>query len=106
MKKRNDAAAVPFPMLCKASGIPEPVSEFRFHPTRQWRADWAWPAQRVLLEVEGGIWTKGRHSRGAGMLKDMEKYNAATAMGYRVFRCVPKTLRATETLDMLQEALK
>jgi hypothetical protein len=95
-----------FAALCKSFGIPAPVPEYRFHPTRKWRADYAWPAAKIILEVEGGVWTKGRHTRGAGFLKDCEKYNAAALLGYRVLRVTPKTLESTETMDMLREALK
>jgi len=64
----------------------EPERDARFHPTRRWRADFLWRT-RVIVECEGGIWTRGRHVRGKGYRNDIEKYNAATALGYRVFRC-------------------
>jgi hypothetical protein len=87
-------------------GIPEPTPEYRFHPTRKWRFDYAWLSHKVAVEVEGGVWIRGRHSRGAGMLKDMEKYNRAAAMGWRVFRCTPDTLHTEYLRDLLIEALK
>lgn len=60
--------------------------EFKFHPKRKWRADFHLVEKMILVEVEGGIWSGGRHTRGKGYLGDMEKYNAATVMGYRVIR--------------------
>jgi len=69
-----------------ASDLPEPEREYRFHPTRRWRFDFAWPAEKVAVEIEGGIWTRGRHVRGSGFEKDCEKYNMAVAEGWRVFR--------------------
>ena len=78
--------------LCDQHGIPRPSSEVRFAPPRRWRLDFAWPKQKVALEVEGGIWIQGRHSRGKGMLGDMEKYNRASALGWRICRCTPTTL--------------
>ena len=65
----------------------EPECEYRFHPVRRWRFDFAWPTVQVAVEMEGGIWTRGRHTRGKGFEADCEKYNAATALGWRVFRC-------------------
>jgi hypothetical protein len=63
------------------------VREERFHPKRKWRFDYAfdngWP---VAIEIEGAIFSRGRHTRGAGYQKDLEKYNTATAMGWRVYR--------------------
>lgn len=79
-------------LACKAVGLAVPESEVRFHPARKWRFDFAWPGPLVALEVEGGVWTGGRHTRGSGFVKDIEKYNAAAAMGWRVFRCVPKDI--------------
>lgn len=60
--------------------------EFKFHPKRKWRADFHLVEKMILVEVEGGIWSGGRHTKGKGYLGDMEKYNAATVMGYRVIR--------------------
>ena len=60
--------------------------EFKFHPERKWRADFHLVGKMILVEVEGGIWSGGRHTRGKGYLGDMEKYNAATMMGYQVIR--------------------
>lgn len=66
--------------------LPKPEREYRFHKKRKWRFDFAWPDHKIAAEVEGGIWVKGRHTRGLGFLKDCEKYNAAAEDGWRVFR--------------------
>lgn len=84
--------------------LPAPVTEHSFHPERRWRFDYAWPDVKVALEVEGGIWTGGRHTSSAGFLKDMEKYNAAARLGWRVLRCTPKTLLSLDTVNAVKEA--
>jgi len=61
--------------------------EFRFHHTRRWRFDFAWPEKKVALEIEGGIWSGGRHTNPKGFISDCEKYNTALADGWRVIRC-------------------
>lgn len=66
--------------------LPEPVREHRFHPTRRWRFDFAWPAYKIAVEIEGGTWSRGRHTRGDGFEKDCEKYAEALLLGWRVFR--------------------
>jgi hypothetical protein len=76
------------------------VPEFRFHKRRRWRFDYAWPRYRVALEVEGGVWSGGRHVRGKGFLGDMEKYNAAVIGGWRILRVTPQQL-ADGTADRL-----
>ena len=67
----------------------EPVAEYRFHDTRRWRFDYAFPDAMLAVEIEGGVWIKGRHTRGAGYVNDMEKYNTAIEMGWRVLRYQP-----------------
>lgn len=82
------------------------VKEYRFHPVRQWRFDYALPMQKVALEVEGGVWTQGRHTRPQGFLGDIEKYNTATVMGWRVVRCVPDDLMTGKAIDMLHALIR
>lgn len=92
--------------LLEHCGIPRPEVEYRFNPTRRWRADYAWPDYRVMLEVEGGVWTGGRHTRGKGFLGDIEKYNEAAADGWRLIRCTPADLLKHATVQLIQRALK
>lgn len=87
------------------AGLPEPVREFRFHAVRRWRFDYCFPVHRVALEVQGGIFVNGRHSRGAALLKEWEKLNTAAGMGWRVLFCQPKDLCAFATVEMLATAL-
>jgi very-short-patch-repair endonuclease len=61
------------------------VREFKFYWKRKWRADYLFPSM-TLVEIEGAVFTQGRHTRGAGYVKDLEKYRMAAALGYRVFR--------------------
>lgn len=60
--------------------------EYSFCPGRKWRFDFAWPVERVALEIEGGSWTGGRHVRGRGFESDCEKYNEAAVQGWRILR--------------------
>ena len=67
--------------------------EYEFFDLRKWRFDRAWPAERVAVELDGGTWSGGRHTRGTGYAKDCEKLNTATAMGWAVFRFTGDMLR-------------
>lgn len=60
--------------------------EVSFVDDRDWRFDFALEQRRVAIEIEGGIWTSGRHVRGRGYQEDLDKYNRATAIGWRIFR--------------------
>ena len=68
---------IDFATVCRAAGVPAPQAEFRFAPPRRWRFDFAWPLHALALEVQGGLFVRGRHSRGAALLKEHEKLNAA-----------------------------
>lgn len=71
-------------------GIPPPEPEYRFWPTRRWRIDFAWPQYMLAVEVEGGVWVKGRHVHPTSFVKDMEKYNHLALAGFRLLRFQPK----------------
>jgi very-short-patch-repair endonuclease len=91
--------------LWKLYGLPEPVAEYRFAPPRKFRFDFCWPKKSIAVEVEGGIWTQGRHTRGKGYLSDMSKYNLAAKAGYRVFRFTPKQYENGEAQAFMKEVL-
>lgn len=82
-----------FLWYCKAYRL-KPEREYRFHSTRRWRFDFAWPLAQVAVELEGGSWVGGAHTRGAGFAKDCEKYNAATEMGWRIIRLTSDMISA------------
>lgn len=81
--------------MCERNGMEpvQPVREHYFAKPRRWRFDFAWPGMLVAVELEGGVWTGGRHATGAGMVADMDKYNAAAMRGWRVLRFSATHLR-------------
>lgn len=87
-----------------AWGIPEPTPEFRFCE-RKWLFDWAWCEVKVALEQDGGVWVRGRHSRGKGQIADMAKLNRAAVLGWAVLRCTPQQLESGEIMATIREAL-
>ena len=93
------------PLAVYFDGLPKPVAEHRFAAPRRWRFDLAWPQHMIALEQEGGVWIQGRHSRGAGMVADMEKYNHAAALGWRVFRFTPQQVVSGEAKRMMKNVL-
>lgn len=89
-------------------GLPAPTPEYEFDnrtPPRGWKFDWAWIESMVALEVEGGAWTKGRHTRGKGFVSDMEKYKEAAIQGWLLIRCTPAQLRTGAIVPDLKRAL-
>lgn len=92
--------------VAEAFGVPEPVREYRFFPGRRWRFDYAWPDARVALEIEGGVWTGGRHIRPVGFLGDIAKYNTAAVEGWVVLRATPEMLTEQAIWELVRRALQ
>ena len=97
------------------------VMEFEFHPERNWKFDYCIPDKMIAIENEGGAFKQrtytnkqgnlittigGRHNSGKGFLGDMEKYNEATAMGYRLIRVTPQTLISNNTIELIKRLCK
>jgi very-short-patch-repair endonuclease len=84
--------------------------ECRFHATRKWRLDYVLNAHYgsydIAVEIEGAIWSRGRHTRGKGYQADLDKYNAATMMGYRVLRFSTHDVLTGRAKAFLAEHLK
>lgn len=110
-----------------AAGIATPQVEYQFHDDRRWKFDFAWPnfnktvkdsngqdavfitmttaTGGVALEVQGGIWTHGRHTRGAALKKEWEKLNAAAVAGWRILYCQPSEVTGTKMVNNIKKAL-
>ena len=80
--------------------------EYRFAPPRRWRFDFAWPELALALEVEGGIWIQGRHTRPTGFAKDLEKYNTATLLGWRLLRVTPEMVQDGSAVTFVKKAIE
>lgn len=89
-------------------GLPEAELEYRFHPTRLWRFDLAWPQYLLAVEIEGGIWLQTKEGRSKGhanpkrFLEDIEKYNEAALAGYRLIRVTPPMIQNGQALALLE----
>lgn len=96
--------------------------EFYFFEDRKWRFDFCFPNEKLAIEVEGGAFKKrtykskrtgkiittigGRHNSAKGFLNDMEKYNTAAMLGYRLLRFTPQSIMTSKALDIIKECLK
>ena len=94
-----------FAFQVQAAGLPEPEREYRFHPVRRWRMDFAWPQQMVAVEVEGAVYTRGRHTRGRGFTADCEKYAEAALLGWTVLRFTRQQIESGYALECAEKAL-
>ena len=90
----------------KAVGLPDPVREFQFYPGRKYRADFAFIKQKLLVEIDGGIWSKGSHARPRGILRDMEKSNLASLDGWTYLRVSGADVKEGRALELIESAIK
>lgn len=104
MKKKSEIEET-FALHCRAHGL-APVREHKFHPSRRWKFDFAFPDRMVAVECEGGVWSNGRHTRGSGFIEDCEKYNNAAALGWFVFRFDGAAVKSGDAIQFVVEVLK
>jgi very-short-patch-repair endonuclease len=79
--------------------------EYKFHPKRKWRFDFMLE-RNIAIEVEGATWSGGRHTRGSGYIKDLEKYNQAALMGFVVLRFTTEQVMNGTAIDQIINALR
>lgn len=91
--------------MLRAAKLPEPVAEYRFWPGRKFAFDYAWPEVKVALEIEGAVYTQGRHTRGAGYVSDMRKYSEAAIRGWCLIRLTPDQLHQQSGETLIRRAL-
>ena len=82
------------------------MMEFRFHPTRRWRFDFAFEKIKLAVEVEGGTWSGGRHTTGSGFEKDCEKYAEALILGWRVLRLTSTMVKKRTAINYIEKMIK
>ena len=79
--------------------------EYVFHPKRKWRFDFAFIDKKIAVEIDGGIWNSGRHSRGRGIISDCDKYNSAIELGWRILRFTHNHIKSGEAIATIERIL-
>lgn len=92
-------------LFIRSAKLPEPVRELRFAPPRMWRFDFAWPDRQIAVEIEGGVFIHGGHSRGVDFTGDCDKYGAATLLGWQVYRFTVKHFESGHVFTFVQGLL-
>jgi very-short-patch-repair endonuclease len=102
----KSALELDFMFQIKSMKLSMPETEYLFHSVRKWRFDYAWPDRKIAVEIEGGIWTGGSHTRGVRFIQDCEKYNTATAMGWKIFRLASNQIKDGSAIEFMENILE
>ena len=102
LKKLNEPFLVDAYRFGREDLTPEAAERFaHYHPKRNkngelrlrdYRFDVAFPRVKLAIEIDGGVFSGGRHSRGAGYREDTYKVNLASLLGWTVLRYLPEDL--------------
>lgn len=110
-KPGTDTAERTFEFQVKTSVYLEkwgpPATQYRFAQEpigREWRFDFAWPAIKIGVEIQGGVWTRGAHGHPADILRNMEKHNDAALLGWHFFQFTPDQVKSGEALHYIELA--
>ena len=115
-KVQPKLSPVLFVEMCKRHGLPRPEPEVVFCHGRKWAFDWLFRLPmpgamdgiyevHVAVEIQGGLFSGGRHTRGAALLAEYEKLNTAQIMGYKVLLFTPQQVKSGEAFPIIHKAL-
>ena len=90
----------------RLAGLPAPERQVKLVPGRRFLFDFAWPAYRLSLEVQGGEWIKGAHTSGSGLRRDCQKQALALLQGYRTLTVTGSMVRDGEALALVESLLR
>jgi len=94
-----------FALQIRAMNLPAPEREYKFCANRKFRFDFAWKEQKLAVEIDGGTWSGGRHTRGKGFQNDCHKFNLAQSLGWVVLRGDAQMVKSGELLDYVTSIL-
>ena len=111
LPKASSMLELIFLSQCRYAKIQDPAREVKFHPDRKWRLDFAFvhpknSGRLIAMEIEGGAYSGGRHTRGAGFTADIEKYNEAALLGWTIFRATGEHVKSGQALQWIERALR
>lgn len=89
-----------------ALGLTGYVREYQAIKGRKFRFDFCFTEQRLLIEVNGGTFTKGAHSSGLGIRRDYEKMRLAQDHGWKVYPFDGKAIKSGEAVEIIRKALE
>jgi hypothetical protein len=92
---------------CKAYKLPEPQEQFFYARQfgREFRADFAFVDFQLLVEIQGGIWTRGAHGHPIGIEQDIERSQYACLGGWLRLLTTPDEVHSGHAIAITQRVL-
>ena len=95
-----------FAQQLDALGLTGYLREYPAVKGRKFRWDFCWKSARLLVEINGGTFTKGAHSTGTGIRRDYEKNNLAQLAGWRWLMFDGEMVMSGEAVEIVRKALE
>ena len=93
MEAHSSAAELHLARLLRSAKITGWKRQHKYVPGRKFQADFAFPEQKLIVEVDGGIYNRRAHGSIGGIIADMKRTNLAAISGWRVMRFRPDELQ-------------
>jgi len=103
MKHPNEAQLLLIELL-RETGY-DWIPECKLVAGRKWAYDWACAELRLAIELHGGTWVGGRHTRGAGFQNDRHKMNAAQILAWNVLEFTTEDVLRGRAQEAIQQWL-
>lgn len=118
--KKPAAKAVNLAPVFASYGIPEPEREVQFAAGegRRFAVDYGWPAIKLGVEIDGGIYGRGEpcpicgrrpvgaHTSIERLRTDQEKSNLAVRLGWAILHYRPEQVRSGQAFVETAEAFR
>ena len=72
---------------------------------KDFRFDFAFPEQKLLIEIQGGAWMAGKtgHTSGSGFSRDIKKAHDAMTLGFNVYACDGALIKSGQAVELIEK---
>lgn len=105
-KRKKSGVSAKVILEAELKALIEFVTEHKFHKTRKWRLDYYIPELKIAIELHGGVYTNGRHTRGTGFTADREKMNEAQISGIMVLEVTSEQVENGKAIELIKRAIE
>ena len=74
--------------------------------SKRYRLDFAHPSSCIGIEIQGGVYNRGRHVSGSGYERDCRKYNLAYTSGWKIFLLTAAMAKNSFWLSLIGQQIR